>query len=106
VLILTQKPELTGKGEPIDFSDIPGYNRITGAETRKAKQEIAFRIEGAEVIIQLLSGTEFEVITGVAPGIPPRNPFLNLEYTEQPVYPLLIRVKDKSMKIKTEWKIK
>ena len=106
VLILTQKPELTGKGEPIDFSDIPGYNRITGAETRKAKQEIAFRIEGAEVIIQLLSGTEFEVITGVAPGIPPRNPFLNLEYTEQPVYPLLIRVKDKNMKIKAEWKIK
>jgi len=104
VLILTQKPDLPGKGESADISDIAGYNRITDAETRKAKRQIAFQIEGAEISIQLLSGVEFEVITGKAPGIPARSS--GTGYMEKPVYPLLIRVKDKNLKIKTEWKIK
>jgi len=109
VLILTQKPELPGKSELMDFSGLAGYERITGAEIRKVKRQITFRIEGAEISIQLLSGNEFEVITGEAPGIgvpPLRDPSLKVEYVEKPVYPLLIRVKDKNMKIKTEWKIK
>ena len=105
VLILTQKPHLTGKGEPMDFSDTDGYKCITKSEIRKAKQQFAFRIEGAEINIQLLSGNEFEIITGEAPGIP-HNPALNVEYTERPVYPLLIRVKGKEMIIKTKWIIK
>lgn len=107
VLILTQKPNLSEKGEQVDISGAAGYNRIINTEIRKAKQQISFRIEGAEINIQLLSGSEFEVITGEAPGIPPRNPFAwEEEYVEKPVYPLLIRVKDKNVKIKTEWKIK
>jgi len=106
VLILTQKPQFTMNGEPVDISNAAGYDRISNTELRKAKRQITCRIENAEITIQLLSGNEFEVITGKAPGIPPTNPSWGSEYTEKPVFPLLIRVKDKNLKIKTEWKIK
>ena len=104
VLMLTQKPQFTEKGELTIISNIADNGRITDTEVRKVKRQISCRIEGAEINIQLLSGSEFEVITGKAPGIPPRLGIT--EYAEKPVYPLLIRVKDKHLKIKTEWKIK
>jgi hypothetical protein len=102
VLILTQKPSLPGVGKPVDMPDVAGYNRISGTEMRKAKRQITCHIEGAEINIQLLSGSDFEIITGEAPGIPPTSASSNVE----PVYPFIIRVKDKNLQIKTEWKIK
>ena len=106
ILLFTQKPQFTMKGEPVDIKGAPGYDRITQTEIRKAKRKINFRIDKAEINIQLLSGIDFEVITGLAPGIPPSVDWAgSADYVEKPVYPLLIRVKGKDMKIKTEWNL-
>ena len=54
--------------------------------------------------IEVSEGQEFEVITGEAPGIPPGNGSVLPKYDSPFCYPLIVRVKDKKLRIKTEWK--
>ena len=54
---------------------------------------------GTQIVIQVNSQENYELISGVAPGIPPTG-----IQEEGNVYPLIIRVKDKILDIKTRWK--
>jgi hypothetical protein len=61
----------------------------------KLNNRLNIRLSGAE---------QFEVITGEAPGIPPGNERVNEKYSPHLCYPLIIRLRDKKMKIETEWR--
>lgn len=107
VLILTKKPELPGNGVRSDLSGAEVYKRLSNIEKRTAKNAIVCKIDGAEFRIQSLNGGEFEVITGEAPGIPPKNPAIDDgKGAMKPCYPLIIRTKNKTMNIHTEWTFK
>lgn len=104
VLILTEKPVFTDKGEAIVLDDAPAYNYITSATKRTASASVRCKVGGAELNISLPEAGLFEVITGEAPGIPPGNDRVNEKYPTHLCYPLIIRLKQNNLKIKTEWK--
>ncbi len=104
VLILTKKPQLPGNGVPMDLSGSEVYKRVSKTEKRTLKSSFICKIDGAEIHINSLGEGEVEVITGEAPGIPPKNPAVSDEKEGvKPCYPLIIRVKNKTMNIHTEW---
>lgn len=107
VLILAEKPAFSEKGNPVVLEDAAVYKRISHPERRTAYKSVFCQLEGGTKIrIQSLVDPDFEIITGEAPGIPPRNPAGDQEYVAKPSYPVIIRTKDKDMKIKVEWEIK
>ncbi|NDV57851.1 hypothetical protein D0T85_07010 [Bacteroides sp. 519] len=105
VLILTDKPIFAATGKPITLNDAPVYNYITKAETRTASAPVSCKTGSTELIIRLPENQTFEIITGEAPGIPPGNERVNEKYPTHLCYPLIIRVKDKNIKVETEWKL-
>jgi hypothetical protein len=105
VLMLSEKPEFTSKGECFSLNDAEVYCKISGTEKRQGKKSFTCKTGNHELSIQLLNVTDFEIITGTAPGIPPSNPAIEKNAGCSSVYPLIIRVKDKHLKIKTEWKL-
>ncbi len=107
VLMLTEKPLFSQPEEESVLEDAPVYKRIENVKKIQVNRTVSFRLEdGTEIRIQSLTGGPFDVFTGEAPGIPPRNPAFNAVYTPKSSYPLIVRIKGKDMKIKTTWKIK
>lgn len=104
VLILTEKPVFSQTGEVIILNDSPSYNYIKNAIVRKQSSPLSCKIGKAYMKIEVSEGQEFEVITGEAPGIPPGNGSVLSKYDSPFCYPLIVRVKDKKLRIKTEWK--
>jgi hypothetical protein len=100
VLILTKKPVIPGKGEPVELTGAPVYRRMKNTEKRKAGKAFTCSIDGAKIRFRSASG--FEVITGEAPGIPSRL-FSQTGNAEKISYPFIIRVKNKNMSIKATW---
>jgi len=106
VLIFTEKPQFASTGQPFEFNDPGAYSRISGTEIRKIKKNVTFKIGNTEIKLQLLTGESFDLIVGEAPGIPPKDNIdkdSNGSFTLS--YPLVIRTKNKNMKIKAEWKL-
>ena len=104
VLMLTEKPVFSQTGEVIILNDSPSYNYIKNAIVRKQSSPLNCKIGKAYMKIEVSEGQEFEVITGEAPGIPPGNGSVLSKYDSPFCYPLIVRVKDKKLRIKTEWK--
>ncbi|MDR0349744.1 MAG: heparinase II/III family protein [Tannerella sp.] len=101
VLILTQKPVLAGRGEPVELTDAPVYHRLKNAERRMARKSFTCRIDGAEIRFQ--SASDFEIITAEAPGIPARLFSQTGDTDGTPSYPLVLRVRDKDMAVTATW---
>jgi hypothetical protein len=92
VLILTKKPVVAGRSEPVELIDAPVYHRLKNAERRTVQKSVTCRIDGAEIRFQSASG--FEIITGEAPGVPGSG---------KPSYPIVIRIKNNNMSVKATW---
>lgn len=104
VLMLTERPVFSQTGETIILNDSPSYNYIKNAIVRKQSSPLSCKIGKAYMKIEVPDGQEFEVIMGEAPGIPPGNGSVLPKYDSPFCYPLIVRVKDKKLRIKTEWK--
>lgn len=97
VLILTR---------PVDFGGTPdslvvkGYERIGGVKQKTMHGSFCFTTPEAAVSIRVNAANGFQVISGVAPGIPPTGIKEGVD-----VYPLIIRVKDKNLDIEATWKL-
>ena len=104
VLILTEKPVFSQAGESINLNDSPAYSYIKDAVIRKQSFPISCKVGNASLVIHMPDKQDFEVITGEAPGIPPGNGSVLAKYDSPFCYPLIIRIKDKNFKIRTEWK--
>jgi rhamnogalacturonyl hydrolase YesR len=105
VLMLSEKPEFTSKGERFTLDGSEAYRKISDTEKRQGKKSFTCNAGNHKLSIQLLNITDFEIITGTAPGIPPSNPAIVKNAGSSSAYPLIIRVKNKDIKIKTEWKL-
>lgn len=103
VLILTEEPFFTREGEAVVLDDAPAYGYITNATKRTMSRFFSCKVGNATLTISMPDTLQFEVITGEAPGIPPGNERVNEKYPEHLCYPLIIRLKHKDLKIKTEW---
>lgn len=104
VLILTEKPVFNQAGESIVLNSSPAYDYIKNATIRKQSSPVSCKVGNASLVIQTPDKQEFEVITGEAPGIPPGNGSVLAKYDSPVCYPLIIRIKNKNFKIRTEWK--
>lgn len=97
VLILT---------EPVDFGGVKDtsilnkYERITSVVGKTRTGPLSFTLSGGtQIEIRVNSTPEFEIISGMAPGIPPTG-----VQEGSNAYPLIIRVKSKVLDIETNWK--
>lgn len=106
VLVLNEKPEIPGQSEPVLLNESEAYKRISAAKKRRAKNMVSIQTKSTGLKIESLTGENFEIINGEAPGIPPRNPALKENEGLKPCYPLIIRIKGKNMKIRTTWNLK
>jgi hypothetical protein len=107
VLILTEKVDFPCEGQAVDRGNASAYKRIAHAKKFSAHKKIVCFLEnGTKIAIESLAEPDFEVITGEAPGIPPKNPEANAPFESKPTYPLIIRTHGKNMKIKSEWTIR
>lgn len=104
VLILTEKPIFTKDGESVMLDDAPAYRYITKATKRTMTGSVTCKVGKDRLNIRLSGAEQFEVITGEAPGIPPGNERVNEKYSPHLCYPLIIRLRDRKMKIETEWR--
>lgn len=95
VLVLTEPVDLGGQQ---DTSIIKKYDRISNVKSKRMKGTFSFAVEGAVVNVQVKGAPEFDVITGVAPGIPPTG-----IAEGKAAYPLIVRVKGQQLDVKTNW---
>jgi rhamnogalacturonyl hydrolase YesR/lysophospholipase L1-like esterase len=105
MLMLNEKPEFTGKGESFVLNGADAYTKISGTEKRRGKKSFTCKAGNHKLSVTVLNATDFEIITGTAPGIPPSNPAIDKNSGLSPAYPLIIRLKSKDIKVKTEWKL-
>lgn len=97
VLILTEPVEFGGIK---DANILKKYDRISEVVRKTMSGPVTFTLSGGtQIVIQVNSQENYELISGVAPGIPPTG-----IQEGGNVYPLIIRVKDKILDIKTRWK--
>lgn len=107
VIILAEKPIFDKPGEKISLKEKDAYQKISNTEIRNYEKTVFMNTANLELTIKSMLSDDFEVITGEAPGIPPRNPsILQDGYKQQPCYPVIIRTKNKDVLIKSEWKFK
>ncbi|MDR2563650.1 MAG: heparinase II/III-family protein [Prevotellaceae bacterium] len=105
VLIFNEKPDFSYSTEKTFLDDAPVYKRISNVQKINAKKFINLLFsDGTRIKIQPLKSSNFEIFIGEAPGIPPRNTAIDKAQILNLCYPLIIRVKDKNIKIKTDWK--
>lgn len=97
VLMLTH-PVCLG-GTP-DSLVVKGYERISGVTQKAMNGSFGFTTPQAVVSIRVNAAKGFQVISGVAPGIPPTGTKEGAD-----IYPLIIRVSDKNMDIEATWKL-
>ena len=112
VLLLTEPFESEGliAADGAVLDDAPVYSKIKELKKYSAKRRFTVVTADSKAEIEVPAG-EVEVYSGVAPGIPPTNPgVVTKNHTEsrmtQPCYPLIIRIKGKSMKVNAQWTIK
>lgn len=97
VLILTEPLDFGGEK---DTCVLKNYERITDVVRKKMGGSFSFMLAGGtQVVVNVHSSPDFEVISGGAPGIPPTGV---KEGTN--AYPLIIRTKSKALDIETNWK--
>lgn len=97
VLILTEPVRFGGEK---DTTILKKYDRITGVTRKTQSGSFSFGLSGGtQIVIKVNNAPRFEVISGMAPGIPPTG-----VKEGGNVYPLIIRVKGKSLDIETNWK--
>lgn len=107
VLIFTEKPEFNLQFIPSELNDSEVYSCIKNLHGVKAHKNITIVVGGSKLKIESLSVDDFEVFCGEAPGIP-FSKFTVKENSPHPtvVYPLILRIKNNELKIKTTWNIK
>ncbi|MFA5651126.1 MAG: heparinase II/III family protein [Proteiniphilum sp.] len=103
VLILTEEPVFDREGEAVILDDAPAYGYIANTTKRTMSGSVSCQVGNATLNVSLPGTVQFEVITGEAPGIPPGNERVNEKYPAHRCYPLIIRLKHKDLRIKTEW---
>lgn len=103
VLILTEPAVFTKKGTAVVLDDADVYKYIKNAVSISARKTISFKSGKNKIKIQSVGSDDFEVITGDSPGIPPT---LSAGTASEPrCFPVIIRTKNKNMKIKAIWEI-
>lgn len=75
------------------------YEPIQKLAYSEGNNPLIISFEGLILKIEVPEKSDFEVFTGVAPGIP----FLNAKLAGQHSYPLIIRMNGKKLDIKTTW---
>ncbi|MDP4273955.1 MAG: alginate lyase family protein [Bacteroidota bacterium] len=95
VLILTDSLNFGGNR---DTSIIENYKSIRQVKEIEQKGHFTFSTKDARVIIKVNSARKIKLISGVAPGI-----ISMAKNNEKNVYPLIIRMKDKNIKVQTTW---
>jgi hypothetical protein len=110
VLILTKPAILNGKGSVVQLNE-PGYRRMKNLKKYNPKASFSCKTGDSEVWFTLPKNCSFEVFTGEAPGIPPTNPGVpTANHSErrpvQTCYPLIIRIRDANLNIKSNWSLK
>lgn len=105
VLILTKPPIFSIKGSPILLDNSAAYKKIVNAQVWNGKGMVSFQVGRHTVKLSLAGNKNFEIITGDAPGIPPTK-YISETSDNKRIYPLIIRIKDKNLEIKTIWDLK
>ncbi len=110
VLLFTEPLNLPYEGKSITLTDAPVYGKIQDMEQYIVHGKFSVKTSDAEIRIDP-GDNEIELYTGVAPGIPPTNPgVITKDHSEQretqPCYPLIVRIKNKKIKVQTNWNLK
>lgn len=108
VLLFDDKPWLTGKSEQAQLGTSEPFLRIK--QVRKYASTGSFEVVAGNSEIKIRVKQSCEVFTGEASGVPPTNPGVKtVDGSEKrpvrPAYPLIIRVKDKSLRVEASWLI-
>lgn len=108
VLLFTEAPQIEGAFHPAQLNESETYERIKNVKKISLNGGFTLKTSTAKINFTVEGDSSFEVFVGEASGIPPTNPSIRtLTGSEkrpvQPCYPLIIRVKDKNMKISSVW---
>ena len=106
VLIFTTKPQISGTFIPVELDDSEVYQRIKNIQKTTVNNILSFTVGKAKLTVESLDKNAFEVFIGEAPGIPHSKLSNPSSDKGQPLsYPLIIRSKNKNLKIKTIWEL-
>lgn len=110
MLLFTQQPQIQGVFAEATLNEGVPYQQIKEVKKTTLSKEFSVRTPAAIVTITVDGVSSFEVFTGQAVGVPSTNPSIVTKTgTERrPVetcYPVIIRTKDRNMRIKTNWKL-
>ncbi|GAB6010677.1 heparinase II/III domain-containing protein [Viscerimonas tarda] len=110
VLLFVELPKIEGAFQAATLNESEAYERIKDVKKAVLNKSFMLQTSTAKINFTVDSAAPFEVFIGEASGIPPTNPSMKTitgseKRPVQPCYPLIIRTKDKNMKISSEWNI-
>jgi hypothetical protein len=107
VLILTEKPQFKEKLNSAKLAGTEAYECVENVQKLITNKTFSFVVAGSTVSIECLPADNIEVFIGEAPGIPYSKLVHESDVQrESIVYPLIIRLKNKDLKIKSIWNLK
>lgn len=104
VLLLTEKPQIEGTSDPARLDDAPAYGYLSDLRKYAKRGGFVLKTSAAAVKIRVGPSAAFEVFTGCAPGIP-SSLGSGSESSAAVCYPVIVRVRDKCLRVDADWKI-
>lgn len=110
VLLFTETPQIDGSFQPVLLNESETYQQIRNVKKAEFNKSFTLKTSTAVINFTIDGDSPFEVFIGEASGIPPTNPSVKTltESNKRPVqtsYPMIIRIKDKKMRVSSVWNL-
>lgn len=110
VLLFNEDPQIEGTFQSAELNESETYQQIKDVKKANLNKGFTLKTSTATIDFTVDGDSPFEVFVGKASGIPPTNPGIKTvtgseKRAVQPCYPMIIRVKDKNMKVSSVWNL-